>query len=192
MINITANTYSDDFKKAVAPEMDKHIKHFQKDLLTIRTGRASSSLVEELLVDCYGSKMKLKELAAISTPEARLIVIQAWDKSVLGDIEKAILTSDLGITPVNNGDLIRIQLPMMSSERRDELVKLLNKKLEECKAHIRNTRKDFQNSVRDAEKKKVLSEDFAKTLLDILQKETDAFIGEAEKIANKKEEEIKG
>lgn len=192
MINITANTYSDDFKKAIAPEMDKHIKHFQKELLTLRTGRASTSLVEELLIDCYGSKMKLKELASISAPEARLIVIQAWDKSILGDIEKAILTSDLGITPVNNGDLIRIQLPMMSSERRDELVKLLNKKLEECKAHIRNTRKDFQNSVREVEKKKVISEDFAKTLLEILQKETDAFISEAEKVANKKEEEIKG
>ncbi|OGT35257.1 MAG: ribosome recycling factor [Gammaproteobacteria bacterium RIFCSPHIGHO2_12_FULL_37_14] len=192
MINITSNTYSDDFKKSVAPEMDKHLKHFQKELLTIRTGRANSSLVEDLLVDCYGSKMRLKELGSITTPEARLIVIQAWDKSILSDIEKAISTSDLGLNPINNGDLIRIQLPMMSSERRDELTKILHKKLEECRSHIRNCRKDFQNSVRDSEKKKAISEDFAKQLLEILQKETDRFIAEAEKISTKKEEEIRG
>jgi ribosome recycling factor len=192
MINITPNTYTDDFQKALSPEMEKHIKHFQKELVTIRTGRANASLVEDLLVECYGSKMKLKELGSITTPEARLIVIQAWDKSLLNEIEKAITSSGLGLNPVNNGDLIRIQLPMMSSERRDELIKVLNKKLEECKAHIRNTRKDFQNSVRDAEKKKVISEDFQKKLLDILQKETDKFIAEAEKISSKKEDEIKG
>ncbi|OGB83860.1 ribosome recycling factor [candidate division TM6 bacterium RIFCSPHIGHO2_12_FULL_32_22] len=192
MINITPNTYSDDFQKAIAPEMQKHIQHFQKELTAIRTGRASSSLVEDLLIECYGSKMKLKEVASIATPEARLIVIQPWDKSILGDVEKGILTSELGLTPVNNGELIRIQLPMMSTERRDELIKLLNKKLEECKAHIRNARKDFQNSVRDAEKKKAISEDFAKSLLDILQKETDKFIAEAEKNSSKKEQDIKG
>ena len=192
MINITPNISSDDFQKAITPEMQKHIQHFQKELTAIRTGRASSSLVEDLLIECYGSKMKLKEVASIATPEARLIVIQPWDKSILGDVEKGISTSELGLTPVNNGELIRIQLPMMSTERRDELIKLLNKKLEECKAHIRNSRKDFQNGVRDAEKKKTISEDFAKRLLDVLQKETDKFIAEAEKNSSKKEQDIKG
>lgn len=184
---------SKDFEKMIAPEMDKAIKHFEKDLLTIRTGRANPAMVEDLKITCYGdSVMTLKELAAISAPDARLITIQAWDKSVLGDIEKAILASDLGFTPTNTGDLIRIQLPMMSTERREELIKTLHKKLEECRAAIRNIRKDFQNAVRDADKKKIVSEDFAKTLLDVLQKETDKFIADAEKIAAKKETDIKG
>lgn len=181
-----------DFEKMISPEMDKAVKHFEKDILTIRTGRANPAMVEDLKVTCYGdSVMKIKEVAGISTPDARLIVIQPWDKSVLADIEKAITTSDLGLSPVNTGELIRIQLPMMSSERRDELVKTLHKKLEECRTAIRNIRKDFQNHVRDAEKKRVFSEDYSKTLLDILQKETDKFIAEAEKVSSKKETEIK-
>lgn len=193
IITITAETTNKDFEKMLAPEMDKPIKHLEKELLAIRTGRANAAMVEETKVSCYGdSVMKLKELAAISVPDARLIVIQAWDKSTLADIEKALINSDLGVSPVNTGELIRIQLPMMSAERREELVKILNKKLEECRTSIRNVRKDFQNLVRDAEKKRTLSEDFAKLLLDILQKETDKFIAEAEKIASKKEVDIKG
>lgn len=182
-----------EFEKMIAPEMDKAIKHLEKELLTIRTGRSNPAMVEDLKVVCYGdSVMALKELAAISTPDARLIVIQAWDKTVLADIEKAITASDLGLNPINTGELIRIQLPMMSVERREELVKTLHKKLEECRTAIRNVRKDFQNEVRDSEKKRVLSEDFAKTLLDVLQKETDKFIAEAEKVAAKKETDIRG
>lgn len=192
-IVITSDISVKDFEKLIAPEMDKAVKHFEKDILTIRTGRANPAMVEDVKVACYGdSVMKLKELAAISAPDARLIVIQAWDKTVLADIEKALLSSDLGVSPVNTGELIRIQLPMMSTERREELTKSLHKKLEECRAAIRNIRKDVQNHVRDAEKKKVLSEDFAKNLLDALQKETDKFIAEAEKVSSKKEADIKG
>lgn len=181
-----------DFEKMIEPEMDKSIKHFEKEMLAIRTGRATTSMVEDIKVNCYGDIMKMKEVAAISTPEARLIVIQAWDKSLLPDIEKAINESDLGAAPVNNGELIRITLPMMSSERRSEMTKTLHKKLEECKTGIRNVRKDFQNHVRDAEKKKVLTEDYAKKLLDVLQKETDKFIAKSDQLSAKKEDELKG
>lgn len=191
-IKISAETTSKDFENMLTPEMDKPIKHFEKELVAIRTGRANPNMVEDIKVEAYGDTMKVKELGSITAPEARLLVIQAWDKSMLENIEKAIQASDLGVNPVNNGELIRIQLPMMSSERRSDLVKTLHKKLEESKAGIRNVRKDFQNHVRDAEKKKDISEDFAKTLLDILQKTTDKFIEKAENISSKKEAEIKG
>ena len=183
---------SNEIIELIRMKSDQTIEAFKRDLSRFRTGRASHALVENIRVDAYGSTLPLSQVGTVTVPESRLIVIQPWDKSILGDVEKGISTSELGLTPVNNGELIRIQLPMMSTERRDELIKLLNKKLEECKAHIRNSRKDFQNGVRDAEKKKTISEDFAKRLLDILQKETDKFIAEAEKNSSKKEQDIKG
>lgn len=191
-LTITAQTYTNEFEKAIAAEMDKPLKHFQKELTTIRTGRASTAVLENVPVVCYGSQMLLKELAALSAPDARLLVIQPWDKGTIADIEKALLASELGLTPVNNGEIIRIQLPMMSTERRDELTKMLHKKLEECRTQMRNIRKDVQNLVRDTEKKKVISEDFAKKLLELLQKQVDLAITNAEKLSDKKEQEIKG
>lgn len=179
------------FENITKELMDNAIKHFEKDLLIIRTGRAQTALVENVKVDCYGQIMPLKELATLAAPDSRLITIQPWDKSIIGEIEKAIIVSDLGVTPVNDGNLIRIQLPQMSSDRREELVKQLGKKTEECKIGIRNSRKELHNEVRDAEKKKIISEDFAEKLSDVLQKITDQFIAKTDQMSEKKASELR-
>lgn len=191
MIEITNEISPKSFELAVNPEMDKAIDHLTKELVKIRTGRAHTSMVEDIKIECYGSTMKLKEVGSITAPEASLIVIQPWDKSVIKEVEKGILTSDLGVTPANDGDVIRIQLPQISQGRRDELCKVLGKKLEECRMAVRNVRKEFQNSVRDSEKKRNISEDLAKNLLGVLQNCTDKYIVKAEEFAGKKEAELK-
>lgn len=179
------------FKTAMEAEVSKAIKHFESELLKVRTGRAHTSLVEDLSVAVYGgAPMPLRQVASISAPEARLIIIQPWDVAVLNDIEKAILNSELGFTPINDGKIIRLQLPEMSTNRRDELVKLLGKKLEECKVTIRNVRKDFNNFIRDAQRNKVVSENFYNRLSDLLQEITDKSIETADKLAEKKEKDI--
>ena len=179
------------FETVVKSEMDKPMKHFEKELAAIRTGRASTSLLENIRVECYGQIMPLKELATMAAPDARLITVQPWDKSSINAIEAAIGSSDLGVTPANDGNIIRIQLPQMSAARRDEMVKTLGKKTEECRVQIRNVRKDFHNFVREAEKKKSVSEDFAKRINDLLQKITDQFIDKADQIHSKKESELR-
>ena len=168
-----------DIKKleeSLKVNMDACIKHFERDIATIRTGRASTEMLDGIKVECYGQFMNIKDLATIAAPDARLITIQPWDKSTLGAIEKAIQTSDLGISPLNDGALIRLQLPLMSSDRRDELVKSLNKKAEDARIQVRNVRRDHLAAVKDAEKKKDISEDFGKRLADVVQKSTDSFI----------------
>jgi|SaaInlLV_10m_DNA_2_1039722.scaffolds.fasta_scaffold19529_2 ribosome recycling factor len=181
---------SRNFENEIKAEMESPIKHFEHELVSIRTGRASTSIVEDLKVECYGQMMSLKELATLSTPDAKLITIQPWDKSIINSIEKAVLASDVGITPINDGELIRLQLPQMSSDRREELVKVLSKKTEECKIGIRNVRKDYHNQLRDAEKKRVISEDFAKRLSVSLQKVTDSFTKKADEMHDKKAKEL--
>lgn len=181
------------FEKATEEEMNKSIKHFEHELVSIRSGRAHPSLVEGIKVSCYGgdTELPLKNLASISVPEARSIIIQPWDQSTLADIERAIKESDSGLTPANDGNIIRLVLPEMSSERREELIKVLGKKLEECRISIRNIRKVVQNLVRDNQKDKTISEDFAKRLNERLQKMTDDFVKKAETLASKKEAELK-
>ena|SRR3990167_4178831 len=191
MFKLTAETTLPQFEQAIKPEMDKAIKHFEHEISKLRTGRASTALVEDLKVLSYGALMPLKEIAAISTPDVRLIVIQPWDKSIIAEIEKTIQNSDLGINPLNDGTIIRLQLPQMSAERREELTKVLSKKEEESKIIVRNVRKDFQTIIRDAEKKKVVSEDISKKLQTALQKQTDNFIANIETISKKKAVEIK-
>ena len=181
-----------DFEKSFNLEVEKPIKHFEKELLAIRTGRAHPALVEGIKVSCYGAMSNLKEMASISIPEARLIVIQPWDKSLINEIEKAIQASDLGANPVNDGNLIRIQLPGMSTTRREELSKVLGKKLEEARIAVRNVRKEFHNSIRTAKKDGDISEDHSNRLDDILQKLTDTAIKQVETMAAKKEAEVKG
>jgi ribosome recycling factor len=179
------------FEAAIKEEMNQAIKHFEKDLVTVRTGRASTALVDNIRVECYGQMMGLKELATVSTPDARLITIQPWDKSLIVEIEKAIQASDIGIHPSNDGTVIRLQLPQMSSDRRDELVKILNKKTEDCRVSVRNVRKEFHNQLREAERKSTISEDFARRLADLLQKITDTFITKVDEMHNKKEQELR-
>jgi len=135
--------------------------------------------------------MPLKQLAAIAIPEQRLITIEPWDKSITQDIEKALMESDLGITPDNRGTIIYLRLPEMSSQRRDELIKILHQKLEETRVSIRNIRKEFHNLIKDSVKDKSISEDHSRRLQDSLQKITDLFIKRSEDMTGKKEREVK-
>jgi ribosome recycling factor len=179
------------FEAEVNVEMDKAVKHFEHDLLAIRSGKASAAMVEDLTVECYGDYQKLKSVASILTPDARMIVIQPWDKTLNGEVFKAIQNSNLGVTPLIDGDIIRVQLPIMSSDRRDELVKVLKKKLEDAKIKIRNLRRDYNSVIKDHEKKSTISEDFAKRVTDHLQKITDSFVDKLDAIGHKKETELK-
>lgn len=174
-------------------EMNKVLKHFEGELVKIRTNRAHTSLIEGIEVAAYGqAPMALKGLAILSAPDARLITIQPWDTSIIPDIEKAIAAAGIGITPRNDGKTIYLQMPEMSSDRREELVKILGKKLEECKVSIRNIRKDFHNLIRDAKKDKKISENFHNRLEDVLQKVTDSFVTKADGMAEKKKKDILG
>ena len=190
-MNITSDLNLKQYEKDLESQMSKHLDYFDKEISKFRTGRAHPAMVEDIRVSCYGTFMPIKELASISVPESSLIVIQPWDKNILDDIIRAISTSDLNLMPQTDGDIIRLKLPPMSSSRREELVKSLHQKLEFAKISIRNTRKDVQNKIRDAEKSKLISEDFAKKLLDLLQKVTDKFIKLSDDLSEKKENEIK-
>ena len=177
---------------AMNEDMQKAAHHFEVELAKLRTGRAHTSMVEDIMVECYeGPAMALKNVAAISAPDARLIVIQPWDIATIPAIERALKTSDIGITPHVDGKLVRLALPEMSSARREELAKLLGKRLEECKVAVRNIRKDFNNLVRDAKKEKKISENFFERLEDLVQKTTDKWIAKADQLAQKKEQELK-
>lgn len=179
-----------NFETAVTAEMDKIVKHFQKELTGIRSGRAHTSMIEDIRVISYGSEMKLRDIAALSAPDANMLVIQPWDKGVLPDVERAIAASDLGVTPHNDGDIIRLTLPQMSAQRRQELIKILHRTLEDARVGVRNVRKDFHNIVRDTERNKKISQDFATRLNDLLQKLTDKFVETLESLSTKKEQEI--
>ena len=180
-----------DFQNSCREAMVPPIVHFEKELVSIRTGKASTKLLDGIKVECYGQLMGLRELATLAAPDARLLTVQPWDKANIEAIEKAISVSDLGISPINDGTVIRLQFPMMSTERREELVKVLGKKTEEAKIGVRNVRKEYHNQLRDAEKKKLVSEDFAKRLNDLLQKITDEFIKKVDELSEKKAKELR-
>ena len=162
----------------------------RQELATIRTGRASPSLVEHLKVDYAGVATPLNQLAGISAPEARLLVIQPWDPGSLHGIEQAILKSDLGLNPINDGRLIRLNIPLLNEERRQELTKIVHKRLEERRVAVRNLRRDALDELKKAEKAKTISQDESRHAQDQLQKITDIHIAIAEKIAQEKEKEL--
>ncbi len=170
--------------------MQKAVEALRQDLTAIRTGRASPALIERIQVDYYGVPTPINQVASISVPEARLLVIQPWDRKLLTDIEKAIQKSDLGINPNNDGQVIRLNVPPLNEERRREMVKSVHKKLDEHKVAVRNIRRDVHDKLRDREKKKEISEDELKRSTDRLQKLTDRFIDEMEKVGKTKELEI--
>jgi ribosome recycling factor len=171
--------------------MENPLRHFERELIKIRTGRAHTSMIEDIPVSCYGQDaVPLKGLAAITAPDSRLLAVQPWDSSIIVDIEKAIAVSGFGVSPVNDGKMIRLRLPEMSAERREELIKILHKRLEEARVAIRNVRKDFKNIVTDAKKDKKISENFHNRLVDVLQNITDAYIAKVEAMAKKKEVEL--
>ena len=170
--------------------MKKAVEALRKELGTIRTGRASPSLVEHLMVDYYGVPTSLNQLAAISVPDARLIVIQTWDKQALPAIEKSILKSDLGLNPANDSTVIRLSLPPLSEERRRELVKLVGRRLEEGRINVRNLRRDTLEELRKLERDKAVSQDEEKRAQELLQKLTDRFIAEIEELGKRKQAEL--
>lgn len=170
--------------------MLKAIEALKQDLAAIRTGRASLALIERITVDYYGAPTPINQVASVSVPEARLLVIQPWDKKMLVDIEKAIQKSDLGINPNNDGQVIRLNVPPMNEERRRDLVKSLHKKLDEHKVAVRNVRRDIHDKLREREKKKEVSEDELKRSTEKLQKLTDRYIDEMDKVGKTKEQEI--
>src|SRR5437762_9076016 len=166
--------------------MQKAVEALRQDLSTIRTGRANSALVERINVDYYGAPTPINQVCQISVPEARLIVIQPYERKLLTDIEKAIQRSDLGINPNNDGQVIRLNIPPLSEERRRDMVKTLHKKLDEHKVAIRNIRRDVQDKLREREKKKEVSEDELKRSSEKLQKLTDRFIEDMDKVGKTK------
>lgn len=180
----------DDLHKEMKDSMEKSIEALQRDLKRIRTGRASLALLDGLMVDYYGSLTPINQLATLSIPEARQIVIQPWDSHAFTDIEKAILKSELGLTPSNDGKVIRINLPPLTAERRKELVKVVKKMAEEFKVQIRNHRRDANEMLKDMKKEKTISEDDMRKAQERVQKTTDDLIAKVDTVLAAKEEEI--
>jgi len=170
--------------------MGKSILALKSDLKRIRTGRASNSLLDGIKVDYYGTPTPLNQMATVAVPESRLITIQPWDVSVIKDIEKAILKSDLGLTPSNDGKIIRIAIPPLTEERRKELVKMVNKTSEEFKVAVRNIRRDANELIKGFKKDGDISEDDAFKAQDEIQKITDEHIKKIDVIYKEKEKEI--
>ena len=170
--------------------MDKSISSLKIELNRLRTGRASLSLLDGVKVDYYGTLTPLNQVASLSVPENRLIMIQPWDVSVIKDIEKAILKSDLGLTPTNDGKIIRISIPQLTEERRKELVKVVNKISEEHKVAVRNIRRDSNELIKTLKKDGDISEDDAFKAQEKVQKITDDYVSSIENIYKEKEKEI--
>lgn len=171
-------------------KMVKTIETIRSELNKFRTGKASATILEGVKVNYYGSIVPLKQAANISAPEARLITIQPWDKSMINEIEKAILKSDLGLTPMNDGHIIRLPIPQLTEERRQQLVKQAKKLGEEAKIAIRNVRRDANEQIKKAEKTHEITEDDLHRAQDKIQKLTDDFISKIDDILKKKEKEI--
>lgn len=171
-------------------EMEKSVTAFRKDLSKLRTGRASTALLEGVMADYYGSPTPLNQLAGLTAPEPRLLVVQPYDKGAIVNIEKAILKSDLGLTPNNDGKVIRIPIPELTEERRKELVKHVKKIAEEFRVSIRNHRRLAIEKLKETAKKKEITEDDLKHSQDRVQKITDDFIGRIDKVLKTKEDEI--
>lgn len=176
--------------KEAEERMHKGVDALRKEYGTIRAGRANPSILEKVLVEYYGTPTPVNQLANISVPESRMLVIQPWDKSVLPMIEKAILKSDLGLNPSSDGTVIRIIIPQLTAERRNELVKTVKKKAEDARVVVRNIRRDTNEQLKKMEKDKTASEDEIKRAQEDVQKLTDKIIKEVDNVAATKEQEI--
>jgi ribosome recycling factor len=177
-------------KKSAEEKMKKAVKALEDEFKTIRTGRASAALFENIRVDYYEQKVPLNQVATISIPEARLVIIQPWDRSVLPEIEKAIQKSELSVNPNNDGKVIRIAIPPLTEERRKELAKVAKNIAEKSRVSIRNVRRDTNEDIKKKEKDSSLSEDQAKRGMDEIQKLTDKYIEEINAVLGKKDKEI--
>lgn len=171
-------------------KMDKAVKFLQQELQGLRTGKASPSLVENIKVECYGTQTRLRETAGISTPEPRLIVIKPYDPTILQAIEKAILAANVGITPINDGRLIRVPIPELSEERRKDLVKVAHRQTEEAKVSIRNVRRDANEAIKGLQKSSKITEDQRDQGLKDIQKYTDDYTKKIDDLLAVKEKDI--
>jgi ribosome recycling factor len=176
--------------KDTADRMDKALESLERDLSRLRTGRASAALLEGIQVDYYGTPTPLNQLASVSVPDSRTVTIQPWDRGAFSDVEKAILKSDLGLNPVNDGKLIRISIPPLTEERRRDLAKVAKKYTEEAKIAIRNIRRDANENLKKQKNDKKITEDDLHKGQDEVQKITDAHITRADAILSDKEKEI--
>ncbi|PLX15982.1 MAG: ribosome recycling factor [Candidatus Muiribacterium halophilum] len=179
-----------DLYSETKQHMSKSIENLQKEYSLLRTGRANPHLLERIQVEYYGAPTPLNQLASVGAPEPRMLIVQPYDKTVIGDIEKAILASDIGITPNNDGNVIRLVFPQLTEERRKDLVKVVKKKEEETKIAIRNIRREKMDIIKDMKKKSDITEDDQKKAQDEIQKITDEYVENTSKIAKAKEEDI--
>lgn len=180
----------DEIFEDLNERMGKSIEALKREYSRLRTGRASSSLLDGIRVSYYDTPTPLNQMASIAVPEPRLIVIQPWDKTALGEIEKAILKSELGLTPMNDGKVIRIAIPPLTEERRKELVKVARKMAEDNKVAIRNIRRDANDMLKDLKKEKEITEDNLFRSQEEVQKITDEFISQVDQLCSEKEKEI--
>ena len=179
-----------DLKKDTEERMKKTIEALQTDLMGIRTGRATPALLDRVRVEYYGTPTPMNQVASVSAPEPRLLVVRPWDPGALGDIERALLKSDLGLTPNNDGKVIRLVIPRLTEERRQELAKMVARRVEEARVAVRNIRRDAMDDLREFEKEKMISEDEMYGGRDDIQKLTDSYIEKVDKIGQAKETEL--
>ena len=171
-------------------QMEAALEAMRRDFASVRTGKATPSLLDTVRVDAYGSKVPINQVATVNTPEPRLIVIQPWDKNVIPDIEKGIQTADLGLNPSNDGNLIRVPIPPLSQERRQDMVRLLHKMAEEGKVSIRHARQEANKEIKDREQEHEISEDESRRQQDEVQRLTDEFVERIDQMMKTKEAEI--
>lgn len=181
---------TDSIIKDTQSKMSQAVQSFSKQLATVRAGRANPSLLDNVYVDYYGASTPLNQLSTISTPEARLLLITPFDKSSISDIEKGIQKADLGLSPSSDGNVIRINIPALTEERRKDLVKVVGKYAEEAKVQVRNIRRDANDQLKKSEKNGDLTEDELRGFQDDVQKETDKYIADIDQTSKEKEKEI--
>lgn len=179
-----------EYKKKANERMNQTIEVFRKELASFRTGRASLGILDGIKVDYYGTLMPLNQVATLGIPDPRMITIQPWEQKMIGEIERAIMKSDLGLTPINDGKTIKLSIPPLTEERRKHLVKVVRKKAEEARVAIRNIRRDIIEEVKKAEKEKKFSEDDSRRIQEEIQKITNSFIEKIDQLLEQKEKEI--
>jgi len=190
MVNRKESMMTNEVIMDMAEKMENSLEAFKQELTRIRTGRASLSLLDGIRVDAYGSSLPLNQVGTLTIPESRQIVIQPWDPQVMSGIEKAILKSELGLTPMSDGKVIRINIPQLTEERRREFVKMVKKIAEEYRVAVRNHRRDAIDTFKKQKKNKEISEDEQFKLQDETQKETDGYIAKIDEVAAEKENEV--
>jgi ribosome recycling factor len=181
---------SKDVIKETKEKMEKSLEHYKSELKTVRTGRASVAMFENIKVDYYGTPTPLNQVGTLSAPEPRLITIHPWEPSLIQPIEKAIMTSNMGFNPSNDGVMIRIPIPPLTEERRRDIVKMIKKMAEDAKVIIRNIRRDANETIKKLEKDKEISEDEAKRLIGKVQEITDEFISNIDEVTANKEKDV--